>query len=353
LNGSHDQVGIQILNNTFKNWGGTEAQEDTAPTKPAALLITGGWDPPVGTYLPNGTVVRGNRFDGNRLTSIKITSTKNTLVENNEITNGTCGRDSDGAVNALGIKIATGTNNMETGTLIRNNQIHDFAPWSACGLTSVPGTWPSMVGIWADVGPINGVIESNQIWNLDQGNPGMSSPAIGIHIEYDCHGWTVKNNVIYNSGSEGMRHNPTTAGAVNSWFNNTVYNIGAYGMRLYSGNAVVKNNIVDNAGVSQIHVDPPAVSQGNITIDYNDYWNSPTGAKVGQWSGAVQNFSGWKIACNCDAHSLNTDPLFVNPPSNFDLQPSSPARGAGERGLDMGAYVLSPPTNLRVIQILP
>lgn len=177
--------------------------------------------------------------------------------------------------------------------------------------------------------------------------------SVGVFVEDDCYGWTVKNNVIYNIGFAGTRHGPQTAGVVNQWVNNTVYNVGVHGMQFYSGNAVIKYNIVDNAGTSQIYVDPNAVSQGNITIDYNDNWTIPEGQRVG--NGVVGQLGtspgGKKIACKCDAHSLNSDPLFVNPPSDFHLQPSSLAHGTGEGGVDMGA--LMPPTNIRATQILP
>src|SRR5262249_47176958 len=148
----------------------------------------------------------------------------------------------------------------------------------------------------------------------------LASPAIGIHIEYDCHGWTVKNNVIYNIGADGGRHNPTTGGLTNRWLNNTVYNTGGWGLGFYSGNAVIENNIIDNGGYTQIYVDAKAVTQGNLTIDYNDYWDSAGGVKVGRWNSPTLNFSAWKSTCNCDSHSLNSNPLFLNPPSSFDLQ---------------------------------
>ena len=350
---TREQVGVQILNNTFKNWGGSEAQEDTSPNKPSALIISSGWDPPAGWPAPNGTVIRGNIFDGNRRKSIQLLSTRNTIVENNEIKNATCGRDSDGAVNEIGIHVGTGSNHEHTGDTIRNNTIHDFAPWSACSLTSAPGTWSTMPGIWADVGPTGGTVDGNRIWNLDQGNTGGVVLSVGVFIEYDCHDWTVKNNVIYNIGRAGFRHSPVTAGAVNRWFNNTVYNTGVHGMQLWYGNAVVKNNIFDNAGSSQIMATANAVSQGNLTINYNDYWDNAGGGKVGQWNGSTQKLADWKSTCNCDANSLNTDPLFAAPPLNFALPPSSPLRGSGEGGVDMGVYALSPPTNLRILQVLP
>jgi hypothetical protein len=343
---THDQVGIRIINNTFKNWGGAAAQSEVSNNGSAALMISGGWAPPKRAYLPNGTVIRGNVFDGDRLVSIGLTSTRNSIVENNEIKNTTCARDTDGAVNEIGIKMITGTLPLSTGDIIRNNSIHDFAPSTACALTSAPGKWSAIIGIWADVGPNDGKVDGNRIWNLDQANGGVNSPAIGIHIEYDCHGWTVRNNIIYNIGFAGFRHNPTTTrGTANQWVNNTIYNVGVHGMETYSGNALIENDIVHNAGTSQIFVTENAVRQGNLTIDFNDYWDAAGGTRVGQWkSGTARKFSTWKTACNCDGHSLNADPLLVNPPKDFSLKILSPGRRAGAGGINMGASLLSPPS---------
>ena len=359
---NRDQVGIQILNNIFKNWGGTEAQINSVwPNGAKALNIGGGWGPPTNANLPNGTVIRGNIFDGNRHISIEMTSTKNSIVENNEFKNLTCGIQNDGAggkaVVTNGIHTISGTTGVGTGDLYRRNTFHDFQSPTLCGLTQTSGAYTEMSAIHVDVGPANGVIDENTVWNLD---PANSKPqVIALFVEQDDYGWIVKNNVIHDVGLMGIRHNPSTIGPVSQYLNNTIYNIKGYGIQLWSGNAVVKNNIFANAGIAQIQVTPNAVSQGNLTINYNDYWDNAGGTKVGLWNatgGTAVNFSTWKASCRCDANSLNADPLFVNPPSDFHLQPSSPALGAGEGGVDMGAYTTiapSPPTNLRVIQILP
>jgi hypothetical protein len=39
-----------------------------------------------------------------------------------------------------------------------------------------------------------------------------------------------------------------------------------------------------------------------------------------------------------ELNALSADPLFVNLTTDFHLKVGSPARGAGDAGLDMGAY---------------
>jgi hypothetical protein len=347
-----DQRGIQILNNTFKNWGGTAAQESSTTAWVVALNIGGGWAPPVGAYLPDGTVIRGNTFEGNRLIALSMTSTKNSLVEDNEFKNLTCGAIADGgggtAVVTLGIHIISGTPGVGSGDLYRNNLFHDFQSPTLCGLTPSAGSYTEMTAIHCDVNPSNGTVQGNRIWNLDPTNAGQQ--AIAIHIEQDCHGWTVQNNIVHDIGWSGIRHNPTTSGTVNQYLGNAIYNTGVHAIEFHSGDAVVLNNIFDLGAASQIYVASNAASYGNLTIDYNDYWSANNGANVGQWNtGWAQTFSSWKASCNCDSHSLNVNPLFVNPPANLQLQASSPARAAGQNGIDMGGYPVSPASNVKVI----
>src|SRR5262249_33306377 len=86
------------------------------------------------------------------------------------------------------------------------------------------------------------------------------------------------------------------------------------------------------------------VSAGtNWTIDYNDYYDTSGGGKVGQWgtSGTVLNFANWKTNSGGDAHAINSNPLFVSltlGSQDFHLQSGSPAKNVGENGVDMGAY---------------
>jgi MYXO-CTERM domain-containing protein len=84
------------------------------------------------------------------------------------------------------------------------------------------------------------------------------------------------------------------------------------------------------------------VEPGGHQIDHNLYWDATGGAEVGMWNaGSVLDFSGWRDACDgCDQASRNEDPRFVDPATgDFRLEPDSPARGAGEGGVDLGAVV--------------
>jgi hypothetical protein len=352
-------VRLQVLGNTFRNWGGSAAQASGVSAR-STVIVSGGYCDPC-PRGPAGVVIRGNTFDSNRQRALQILHSDNTLIENNVFVGTKCGHDSDGAVNTVGIHILEAAPGQSTGTIIRNNLFHDWEPRSACGIAQTPGAYDTLAAIWCDEGTINGLVEGNVIYNIDQGNANVAtSESVGIFIEQRCSGWTVTNNVIHNIGAAGIRQRTYAFGsdpatwtdAANQYLHNAVWSVGTNGLEIATGKTIIKDNIVSNSGVKQIAFN--TANAGVHTIDYNLYWDNTGGTKVGGWGGGTMNFANWKSACGCDAHSLNVDPLFVNPPSDFHLQSSSPARGAGEGGVDMGAYIApTPPTNLRVIQILP
>ena len=112
----------------------------------------------------------------------------------------------------------------------------------------------------ATLGPRNGVVEKNFIYNINQPTDLSRNQheSQGIFIEAGCSGWTVRNNVIYNIGGAGIRQRMNRSGyAANQYLNNTIYNIGYNAIQFgATGNgsaSVIKNNIVMNAGESQIH----------------------------------------------------------------------------------------------------
>jgi hypothetical protein len=347
---TRDVVGIQVIGNTFKNWGGSESQAGTAGTRGALTISHGGGSP----WFPTA-LIQGNTFLNNRLINIFLIHNKNTIVENNDISGTTCGRDSDTAINALGLKmIEVGA----TGIIVRNNTIHDFQAYSACTLPNAGfDTW---AGLWCDVGPSNGEISGNLIYNIDQNKAVLDRQGSnGIFIEAGCYNWVIKNNVVQNIGVAGLRNGTVTPCDNNQWLNNTVYSVGLWGfVASYGKNITIKNNIFDDNGQAQIRIEGNAVAQGPHVIDYNLYYDTTGGTKAGQWGSiTVLNFANWRNACGgCDSHSLNTDPKFVNAAgADFSLQATSPAQGTGEGGVDMGAYidrtgeVLSAPQNLRVV----
>jgi hypothetical protein len=327
--------GIQILNNTFQNWGGNESEASTAGTR-AALSIDGGFCIPQQANMADGVIVTGNLFSANRQISLLVLHAKNTRIEDNEVTGQLCGRDSDTAVNALGIKIidstTVGTGN---GNIVRGNTIRDFQEHVNCGIVNqAHATW---AGVWCDAHPDSGLVEKNTIYNIDQnkGNNsnsnGLSHASMGIFIEYGCDDWVVKNNLVYDVGYIGIRLGSEGAGiaARPLIYNNTLYSIAAYSLYMArADDADVRNNIIHDSGTAAIVMSADTVTHAGHTINQNLYFDTAGGNKVGSYNGGgVTNFATWKTNCGCDASSLNNDPLFSTP--LFTLQAGSPAKDAG------------------------
>jgi hypothetical protein len=280
----------------------------------------------------------------------------NSVIENNTFTKAMCGKDSDTATNTQGIKLIHGASAGSTGNIIRNNVFRDWEPQASCGVAHASAAWDTSAVIWCDVNPNNGVIEGNLIYNI---NYRESTPSYfessGIYIEHKCHSWVVKNNVIYNVGHVGIKQRmATTTLPASQYLNNTIYNVGNKGFRIMDGKTVIKNIIVFDAATAQITFD--TAQPGLHDIDYNLYFDSAGGNKVGQWGAPTVNFANWKSVCACDSHSINANPQFLNGPlGDFHLLSTSPAQATGLGGVDMGAYPdigsveLDAPTGLRIV----
>jgi hypothetical protein len=156
-----------------------------------------------------------------------------------------------------------------------------------------------------------------------------------------------------NAGTGGMDHgssdhntidmtgdtiNQTANGAIRvmgvancSSYHDTVYgyttNALTSGIRLNAAAAsfTAEDDIFYN--VAQfINADADSIS--GLVFDYNSYFAN-TGV-FGTWAGVTKStFALWKTASSTDAHSLNSNPLMVNPPTDVTLQAGSPAIGAG------------------------
>ena len=132
----------------------------------------------------------------------------------------------------------------------------------------------------------------------------------------------IYNNVIYGNG-RGFRVDEYRSETYNfSFTNNTLYNNDSAGGVIYITstpadltNCVIRNNIIYSltSGIYAIHLagDPSSI---NITIDHNLFYNSR-----GSWNSL--NILGTSY--------LTGNPLLVDPTTNFALQSSSPAIGAG------------------------
>jgi len=122
-------------------------------------------------------------------------------------------------------------------------------------------------------------------------------------------------------------------GAHGKVINNTFY-ANSYGIQATnSGEITIKNNIISNSDIFGIY---SIFSDSFLWVGYNDCWGS------GVWNYARM------ADCGCTPEEwypspatgeIQEDPLFVDPNIyDFHLQPNSPCIGAGEGGVNMGAY---------------
>jgi hypothetical protein len=338
---SRDITGHRITQNTFRYWGGTGENTKGA----AAVMLRPSWGKGFNNFFVKDSVIGENTFAYNAMESIHLTKTANIVVERNSIQYSQCGRGTDNTAGATGIKDSQGS----VGTIIRNNIIRDHQMSADCLLPDQGHA--TYAGIYCDTGPTGGEIGGNVIYNIDKGQisntnsraKGVSSQ--GIIIESRCHDWRVHDNIVYNVGTYGLRNGSGNTGDPNRtiWANNTVFGIGRTALWIARGsNLVIKNNIlVHNRANAAIELTNTAVNQGPHTIDHNLYWDMSDGSRVGRWGDSTtRNLTSWRQLCTCDPKGLSSDPVFMSlvPGSeNLSLTSSSPARGAGDGGTDLGA----------------
>jgi parallel beta-helix repeat protein len=349
---SRDITGHRVVQNTFRRWGGTD--ENTKSS--AAVTFQPSYNNGFSNFRVKNSIISDNTFDNNARGAIHLTKTMNIIIERNNILRTQCGRESDGRVGATGIKDSQGS----VGTIIRNNIVHDHQMSADCLLANQGLT--TYAGIYCDTGSTQGEISGNVVYNIDKDRPNNTNPratgvsSIGIFIESRCHDWRVHGNLVYNIGIFGLRNGSSATADPNrtKWTNNTVYGISRAALWIARGNNLtIKNNILvhdqANVGIELTHT---AVNQGPHNIDHNLYWDMKDGTKVGRWGDYwTRNLTNWRQACQCDSEGLSTNPLFMSVAygsENFRLSSLSPARRAGEGGVDLGAYQsesLPPPTN--------
>jgi parallel beta-helix repeat protein len=344
-------VGIKITGITCSNWGGTGVT-----TLQAACIRTTSDDP---TYTISLSLL-DSTFTGNRFSSIRLSYSKNTVVEGNTIRNQKCGLASEGYAHWAAIKIGGDS----TGMTVRNNRIENFQTYADCIADIAPPNTTAMImaAIYCDTGGNSGTIDQNTISTLNYPNTFPFGDSVGIFLESRCSNWTVSKNVIYNVGHKGIRNGSSGTGDPNNntYINNTFANIGFRGIWIRRGaNHTIKNNIVYvNPSAVPIEINATAATQGGHKIDYNLYWDTQSGAKVGLWADSTtRNLFNWRQECACDTQGLSKNPLFLSlvPGSeDFRLSSSSPARGAGQGGVDLGAYLsLTTPNAPNKLNVMP
>jgi parallel beta-helix repeat protein len=242
--------------------------------------------------------------------------------------------------------------------LIEDNYIHD---------SKLPTGQSTAIRL--DAGAHSTVITRNRVHDVNY----------AIYLESRANSNIVKENICYNNDFGFTTASSSTAYPAknNLWLNNVAYNNAKYGFCLRNTiNSVLKNNISFNNRTSQVMTTVQAVT-GGVTFG-NNLWFNSSNSSIGVWGCALNIYNGKTTDGNCtngapanlslsqwtaashETGGLSVNPQFVNltvGAEDFHLGASSPARGAGEGSMDMGAYpqndstgqVLSAPQGLRIV----
>lgn len=189
--------------------------------------------------------------------------------------------------------------------------------------------------------------------NIAIRNVGHDAQAF-IFNESRCVHNVIQENIAYNISGVAFETARYETGwtADARWINNVSYNnkTGYYVHK--SERDEFRNNITVNSSGHNL-VFTSTASMSGPHIFKNNLWYIPDTPNSIQFEGnniSVKTF-GSKIG---ETNGLSIDPLFVNPEGgDFRLQPSSPAKGAGDTGIDLGAYAVYPMTTVGYDNRLP
>lgn len=127
---------------------------------------------------------------------------------------------------------------------------------------------------------------------------------------------TIANNLIYNNSGPGVfignwnRHG-------NAWtvlLGNTVVSTGANAVELgaVTRNVELRNNILTVEGAGNAALAVAMNVQHELVSDYN-LFHTRSDAHVAVWRTPFESLTAWMFELDLDWHSLQADPLFVNP----------------------------------------
>ena len=284
-------------------------------------------------FNANSSLVKDSTFSYNGALGIDVDSCDNSTVQDSEMS-----YNGKGGV-YIGALTPTADNNILQRLTIHHNSDSGIKIDNSIGSIVQDSSSYSNTS--------NGLRYSNSTGAIFRRNKLYSNTANGIWVYSATATGNIYYNLIYSNGDAGIVV-ALGAPAINV-FNNVMYNNTNAGLYIDDANTIVttKNNIISTS-TALINI-VSDVDQIQV-LDNNLYY--PTTGTPFNWKGTVKNFTDWKTASGQDALSLNTDPLLVNPTTDFHLQSSSPAINTGTSvGLtqdytsrpiqltpDMGAY---------------
>jgi len=170
---------------------------------------------------------------------------------------------------------------------------------------------------------------------------GDNSKALYHYIE--TYGNVYQNNVFISNSGAGSSFWDTTSSVGanrNVFLHNTFVNRGSGpALNLFEGRSLRYTTFQDNIFQSDsTNIITGDLSQRSGFIASNNLYHRRSGSVAFQ---GIGSFASW-VSATGDANSLSANPLFVNyTAGDYHLQSSSPARGAGTSGSDIGALPFS------------
>ncbi len=191
-------------------------------------------------------------------------------------------------------------------------------------------------------------IHDNVIYDVGSG--------IEVHGQGTMRDIFVYNNIIHNFTEDGLSQSiGSSDGQVTNcvFYNNVVDGGGGnnrgLAIRFGTDSTRLYNNIFYNCGDNggdyrrevAVKGDEPTT---NFMEDYDCVWDEDDNILY-YWLGSSWTLSQWRANASNGVHTISQNPLFVDPANHdYHLQPTSPCRGTGSGGQDMGAYP-SPPSD--------
>ncbi|MBA7503915.1 hypothetical protein ES706_02539 [subsurface metagenome] len=209
------------------------------------------------------------------------------------------------------------------------------------------------------------IIEYNEIYGHDdhgihtsgstknevfRGNVVYDNRLNGLGLAWGT-GLQVINNIVYNNGKTGIEYTGEDIDGVikgNLCYNNDVRHVGSSGgWEIFASGS---NFVIEgNTAISRSGAPVTYFIEGSNHVVRNNIGYRSDGLSAGVVlfvNPADTDYNDWFDPLNPDPvrgtpgpHSISQDPLFVDMEKHdFHLQPDSPCIGAGENGVDMGAY---------------